>query len=159
MPRVHFVKKARKANKEAGIEKGDSYYWWKFRYGGKRVSKTRPQQSQLTQSGFLSAMYGLQEEYALLSADNLEDAESTAERLGEMASEVRELGEECSSKADNMECSFSGGSPTIDMLRERADACEMIADELESEQGELESAIQDKDVDSLSFGNVGWDFS
>lgn len=24
---------------------------------------------------------------------------------------------------------------------------------------EAESAIQDKDVDSLSFGNVGWDFS
>ena len=34
MPRVHFVKKARKDYPSTGIQKGDSYYWWQFRYGG-----------------------------------------------------------------------------------------------------------------------------
>ena len=38
MPRVHHVKSARKDNPVA--KKGESYYWWKFRYGGKRYSKT-----------------------------------------------------------------------------------------------------------------------
>lgn len=60
MPRVHYVKKARKDH-PGGIKKGDSYYHWKFRYGGKRYSKTRPKRSQLTQSGFLSALWELED--------------------------------------------------------------------------------------------------
>ena len=42
MPRVNYVKKARKAIPGADIKVGDAYYWWKFRYGGKHVSKIRP---------------------------------------------------------------------------------------------------------------------
>ena len=61
MPQVHFVKKARKTNKTLGIKKGDSYYWWKFRYGGKHVSTKHPRPSQLTQSDFLGTALGLQE--------------------------------------------------------------------------------------------------
>jgi hypothetical protein len=60
MPRVNFVKKARKAIPSSGIKVGDSYYWWKFRYGGKFVSKERPRQSQLTQSK-LSGVYAAEE--------------------------------------------------------------------------------------------------
>jgi hypothetical protein len=52
MARAHFVKKARKAIPGTDIKKGDSYYWWKFRFGGKRTSKTAPKASQLTQSEF-----------------------------------------------------------------------------------------------------------
>ncbi len=53
MARAHFVKKARKDNPAAGIKAGDSYYWWKFRRGGKHYSKTAPRPSQLTQSEYL----------------------------------------------------------------------------------------------------------
>ena len=61
MPRVHHVKRARKAVKSAGIKVGDSYYWWKFRYGGKHTSKTPPRQSQLTNSDKLSRAYAASE--------------------------------------------------------------------------------------------------
>ena len=43
MPRVNYVKKARKNN--PAVKRGESYFWWKFRYGGKQYSKTRPRQS------------------------------------------------------------------------------------------------------------------
>ena len=73
MPRVKHVQSARKAIPSAGIEVGDSYYWWKFRYGGKRVSKTYPKRSQLTQS-LWSSVYAAQEE--------LEEAKANADDLG-----------------------------------------------------------------------------
>jgi len=38
MPRVHFVKKARKDNSAA--KAGESYYWWKFRYRGRRPTRS-----------------------------------------------------------------------------------------------------------------------
>ena len=75
MPRVHHVKAA-KDYPDHGIKKGEMYFHWKFRYGGKHRSKVRPRSSQLTQSDFLSQMYGIQEEIedaivALLSADQV----------------------------------------------------------------------------------------
>ena len=57
MPRLHFVKHARKAIPSIKVEKGDSYYWWKFPYRPRTVSKTRPRRSQLTQSEFYAAMW------------------------------------------------------------------------------------------------------
>jgi len=50
MPRVHFVKHARKDNDL--VKKGESYYWWKFRFTGKCMSKTPPRKSQLTESEY-----------------------------------------------------------------------------------------------------------
>jgi len=32
MPRVHFVKKARRDYPDDDIKKDESYYWWKFRF-------------------------------------------------------------------------------------------------------------------------------
>ncbi len=49
-----------------------------------------------------------------------------------------------------MESVFTGGSPTIDLLNERADACDRIADDLESAASDAESADiegDDKDFD------------
>lgn len=51
--KVHYVKSARKDYPAHGIAKGEPYYWWKFRYGGKHYSKTAPPPSRLTQSDFL----------------------------------------------------------------------------------------------------------
>lgn len=45
-------KKARKNYKYAGIKKGDTYFWWKFRNSPIRRSKTYPKRQQLTQSNF-----------------------------------------------------------------------------------------------------------
>ncbi len=57
MPRVTHVKKARKDNPVC--KAGESYYWWKFRYGGKRYSLTRPRPSQLTQSAYFGGLRAL----------------------------------------------------------------------------------------------------
>lgn len=70
MPRVHFVKKARKDVSNSDIKKGESYYWWKFRFGGKCVSRTPPKQSQLTQSDFLSQIYKIQDRISEMTTDD-----------------------------------------------------------------------------------------
>ena len=81
MPRVTFVKSARKDNPVA--KKGESYYWWKFRYGGKRYSKTRPRPSQLTQSPYYSQVRSLVEQ--------IEDATVTdQEQFEELRDAMRE---------------------------------------------------------------------
>jgi hypothetical protein len=91
MPRVHHVRRARKKNPVAEI--GESYYWWKFRYGDKRYSKEPPRRSQLTQSSFLSTLWDLE--------DNLPD-EITEAEAEDLLATLEELSEECQSSLDNM---------------------------------------------------------
>lgn len=132
MPKVHHVKRARKPIADHGINVGDSYYWWKFRYGGKHVSKTAPRPSQLTQSDFLSEILAL-EESIQDAIGNFESAlEDMKSAIGEAADRVRDMASECEEKASNVEDRFPGGSPTIDLLNERASKCEEVADALES---------------------------
>jgi hypothetical protein len=129
MPRVTFVKKARKDHPAGGIKKGESYYWWKFRHGGKHYSRKRPRPSQLTMSDKLSRLYAAQEsvEDALRDSCLPEDWRSTVE---EAANEVREIGEEYQESCDNIRDQFTD-SPTADECEEKAEACQSLADELE----------------------------
>lgn len=136
MPRVHKVKKARKAYPEDGIAKGDSYYWWKFRYGGKRRSKTYPRRSQLTQSAFLSAIYDIEEDLGNLAA---EDGDDLLAQLEDLASRIRELGEEAQENRENMPQSLQDGE-VGQMLEERYEVCEAWADGLESIQVDEDEA-------------------
>ena len=126
MARAHHVKKARKAIKGTDIKKGDSYYWWKFRRGGKHFSKTPPRRSQLTRSEFYAAIYDIEDEIAGLTAD-----ETLSSVVEDIASRLRELGEECQSKFDNMPEGLQQGD-TGQLLEERVSACESMADEFES---------------------------
>lgn len=121
MPRVNYVKAAAKDNTVA--KKGEPYYWWKFRYGGKHLSKTPPKQSQLTQSAYLQTIYSLQEleqpEFDMLS-DSLDDIKGQLETLRDEQQE----------KLDNMPEGLQQGS-TGQLLQERYDACENAVNELE----------------------------
>ena len=130
MPRVTFVAKARKAIPDYGIKVGDSYYWWKFRYGGRHVSKTRPRQSQLTQSDYLSQAYSLQEQLEDLEIDP-EDLSSVTSELSSIADELRNLGSEQADKRSNMPDQLQD-SDTGQRLEGREQACEEIAGELEN---------------------------
>lgn len=128
MPRVTFVKKARKDN--PACKKGESYYWWALmsgdRYGPKRYSKTMPKPSQLTNSEFLGTMGDIEEEIGSLAADDgLEDS------VADIAGRIRELGEEQKGKFDNMPDSLQQGE-IGQLLEERANKCSEIADELEN---------------------------
>lgn len=153
MPRVTFVKKARKAIKAYDIKKGDSYYHWSFRRGGKRISKTHPRPSQLTQSEYFGAVYS--------SLENLEDVvkkvdglvaagTAKAEDLGTVAAALRELQEtfdeqrdSCEEKRSNMEEKFPSGCPSMETMDERISQCEELGPASEDAAVEVEGIIDD----------------
>lgn len=106
MPKVHFVKKSRKAY--PGLPVGSSYYWWKFRYQSKRRSATKPRRSQLTQSGFLSTLYEIE--------DNLPtDLDGIESLIGELEG----LQEECQDSLDNMPEHLQDTSWSGELLSDR----------------------------------------
>lgn len=125
MARAHFVKKARKANKEYGIKKGESYYWWKFRRGGKHVSKTPPKPSQLTQSDFWSAVYSVQE-----SAGTVPAFDDLGGERDNLVSEFQNIEDETQGKFDNMPEGLQQGD-TGQLLEERVSAIQEVISELE----------------------------
>jgi hypothetical protein len=126
MAHATFVKKARKNVPNTDIKAGDSYYWWKFRFGGKHYSKTQPRRSQLTQSSFYSQLYDIEDAIGDLKAGP--DLEGDVQ---DIAQQLRDLGQEASDARDNMPESLQD-SDTGTMLQERYDACEAAADELEN---------------------------
>jgi hypothetical protein len=127
MPKVNFVKKARKdINSE--IKAGDSYYWWKFRYGGKRVSKTPPKPKDLTQSDFLISLYSIEEEIESFSADDKESFDSQKE---DILSQIEDLKTETEDKLSNMPEQLQS-APTGELLQERIDGLEEWYSELEA---------------------------
>lgn len=126
MPRVHFVKKARKDN--SAVKAGEPYYWWKFRYGGKRRSKTRPRPSQLTQSAYYSSVRSLVERVEDYTFEDYDDFETFRD---EMKDEIQELGSQAQESLDNMPDSLQY-SPTGELLQERVDACDTADNDLDS---------------------------
>jgi len=140
MPRVHFVKKAMKDN--VAVKKGEPYYWWEFRFGGKHYSATPPKQSQLTQSEFLSTVYDLNDRLDSLTADDFSDL---GFQLQDIADEFRSQAEECESKKSNMPDSLQE-SPTGNLLEERACACNDIADSLENIDCEVDESEWEQEV-------------
>ena len=121
MPRVHFVRKARKDN--PAVKKGESYYWWKFRFGSKIRSKTRPPRWKLTRSSFLSTLWQLED-----SIPN----EMTEEEIESFISELEILKEECEGSLDNMPEQLRDTSESGYLLQERVDGLENWIAELES---------------------------
>jgi len=126
MTRAIFVKKAQKDYPEHSIKKGESYYWWKFRFGGKHFSKTAPKASQLTQSGFLQTLYDIQERIEGVGVD--EDLDSF---LTEVKSDLESLRDECQSSLDNMPQHLQESSSSGEMLTNRIDALGSFMDELD----------------------------
>lgn len=124
MPRVTHVKSARKDNPVC--KKGESYYWWKFRYGGKRYSLTRPRQSQLTQSAYFGTVYSTQE----MIEDWTGEADDWEGLVDEVRDAVTELRDETQDSLDNMPEQLQY-SPTGELLQERVDALDSVESELD----------------------------
>jgi len=171
MPRLNFVKKARKdiyrngkevkADNKKGykidksqpsdendkllVAKGEGYYWWQFAYSPKSISLTRPKQSQLTRSEFLQAYYGWQEAIETYEADD--GLESNIENL---ASEIEELGTELQERLDNMPEHLQETSTAGELLTERIEECETLAQELndidieEPSEEDVRSEVKDE---------------
>ena len=135
MPRVTHVKKAQKDN--SVCKAGESYYWWKFRYGGKHYSLTYPKRSQLTQSDFLSQMYDIEDEQ-LSKATECKTVEELQILIEEATSELDNLSCEQDDKFQNMPEGLQYG-PTGELLEERSQGCLDMVSELEDIDLEYDS--------------------
>lgn len=153
MARANFVKKARKPIPEAGIKVGDSYWWWKFRHGGKRVSKTKPRSSQLTQSDFLSRVYSILEYIEDMTTDS--DFESSKE---EILTWVEELRDEQEEKLNNMPDQLQY-APTGELLQERYDSLDSAYTEIDIIETEINEEEFEPDEDWDDFYDPDSDIS
>lgn len=151
MPRVHFVKKARKDNPRAGVKKGESYYWWSNRLPGRKAgikhySKTPPKPSQVTGNPYVAATLSIEEDFAGLPQDvsTIEELESVAESLQDLAQQAEELGEEQEEKLRNMPQGLQEGD-TGQLLQSRVDGCSDMAEALRSAADEISGFEIDED--------------
>lgn len=143
MPRVH-TQKAGKDYPSHNIKKGETYYWWKFRHGGKVMSKTPPKPSQLTMSK-MSAAYAASEDLdsAIDGADSLDDLKDA---LQTAADAIRDVGQEYRDSAENIREHFPE-SPTADDCEEKADGLEAWADDIENAISEVDGIDASDHVD------------
>lgn len=140
MPRVNYVKKARKDVPGTDIKAGEPYYWWKFRYGGKRCSRTRPRASQLTQSDKKSRAYAAAEALEDIKVDEDTSLDDLKSQLEEIASEIGDIAEEYRESIQNM--------PESLQESDTAQQCEESAENLESWQADIEQALDSIDEES-----------
>lgn len=138
MPRVHTVQKAAKDYPAQGISRGDTYYWWKFRFGGKRMSKTYPKRSQLTQSSFLQSLYELQDNFSF-------DQDDPGSSRDELINEIENLRDECQSSLENMPEHLRETSDSGLMLQERIEALEAWVSDLEQVDCEIDEELSDEE--------------
>lgn len=140
MARVHFVKEARKDYPEIEVKKGESYYWWQFRFGPKRKSKTAPRRAQLTQSGFLSQLYDIED--GLPGRFTGLDIDDVLGEIDNLVSEIEDMKGDCESALENMPDNLRESSNSGITLQERIDG-------LDNWISELQSADTDYDKDSM----------
>lgn len=145
MARAHFVKKARRNYNDAGIKKGESYYWWKFNFS-KYIhrSKTAPRRSQLTQSGFLAQLYDIEDNISDMSVENYSCGDDIRSDLDSFIGDIQSLLDECQNNLDNMPEHLQESSSSGETLRERIDALEGWISELESINCDFE--LYDNDI-------------
>lgn len=133
MPRVHKVNKARKAYPDAGIEKGDKYYWWQFRGSPVMRSKTYPKRSQLTRSGFLLELYDIEDSIAgMVGPDEMD----------EILERIDNLRDECQESLDNMPEALQETSDSGMLLQDRISELESWYDELDSVDREVDADLE-----------------
>ena len=133
-------RKARKDYPDQGIKKGDMYYYTKIKTGPRssRVirSLTPIRQSQMTTSAFKSGWYGAQESWG--------EGKHSIELLQSIAESIREIGQEAQDGHDNMPDALQE-SDTGQMLQDRADKCEEVADALDELVSEAEGMEEPED--------------
>lgn len=127
------------------IKKGESYYWWQFNFTNhKHISKDKPKASQLTQSEFLSTLYGIQEDISSrdFTADDLES------ELQEIKDSIQELLDETQEKYDNMPEHLQESSDSGNTLQERIEALESWISDLDSVDTDITVDDED-DINSM----------
>lgn len=118
------------------ILKGDSYKWFKFRWGSKIIfcEAHYPRLSEMTTSDKLARLYAAQEEIE----GAMSDRESIITALEDAISTAEEVGSEYESSLENMPEGLQQ-SATGEAIQEKIDACSAWATELETCKDEIES--------------------
>jgi chromosome segregation ATPase len=146
MARANFVAKARKDNRVA--LKGESYYWWKFRYGGKQYSKTRPHRSQLTQSAFYSQLWQLEDDFEA-SVHAVGTVEELPELIESMIGDLEALMDECQQSLEAMPESLQESSMSGELLAERIEGIEGWINELQDIDMSMEDATTEEEEEEI----------
>jgi DNA repair exonuclease SbcCD ATPase subunit len=123
------------------IAKGESYYWWQFQNSPKQYSKNPPRASQLTQSAYLSTLYGIDEQIEDFSADTAEELKDFVEDIKTQLEELRDTTQE---SFDNIPENLQY-SPNAELLQERIECLESAIDELDS----MDLEYEEKDEEEL----------
>ncbi len=150
MARAHFVKSARKSYKAHGIKKGESYWWWKFNRQPKQYSKTEPTRSQLTQSGFLQTLYGIEDDIAAFDVDSKERFDDEKQMI---LSSIEELKDECQSSLDAMPEHLQDTSDSGILLSERISGLEDWYNEID----QIECDYDEDEIKTNIAIDEGWD--
>jgi len=139
MTRAVFVKAARKDN--PAVKAGESYWWWKFRYGGKHYSRERPRPSQLTQSPYYQGVRSLGETVEDWDPVDADDVEAMRDQA---VSDLQEMLDTCQENLDNIPEALKDGS-SGETLQNRIGELESAIGELES----LDAAFDEDDGEEL----------
>lgn len=118
------------------IKPGDSYYWWanKLPGAGSGYKQIRcaehPPTIQERTPGRAGQLMGLQSEWEneLSACQSVEDLEAARDSI---AGQIRDFGQEYVDSADNMESGFGHETYQSQELREKGEAIDSIADEVE----------------------------
>lgn len=113
-------------NDKVLIAKGQTYYRWKFKKGGERLSLTYPKRQQLTQSDFLQQVWDIEDRLAEWTVEG-----HGQDELESMVSDLESLRDETQEKLDNMPEGLQQGA-TGELLQERVDALEEMISEIEN---------------------------
>lgn len=109
--RVTTVQAARKPQGTCGrcgitIDKGDSYRWWKFRYGGRRIRCTKPtcapKRSELTQNEVLGTAWDLADS----DLPVMGEPDDFDEQVADAVNTIGEILDMIQEKMDNIEQGF-----------------------------------------------------
>lgn len=137
MAKIHFVKRARKTNPV--VQKGESYYWWRFAFQPKQYSKTPPTRSQAVRSPFYKELYRIEDD---ITAGIHKDPDGFR---SDVIPDIEQLMQECLDSRDNMPQGLQD-SPSGELLQERADGLEEWINQIEHELDNVESLSGDEDV-------------
>lgn len=142
MTRLNFVKSANKDYPNAGIKKGDSYWWWQLYRQPRQMSKERPKGSQIASSDYARSVLSLIEG---LEEIEKQDVSWTSDDRDSLVSDLEQIRDEEQEKFDNLPEGFQMGD-VGQRLEEHVGDLDGWIDELNGiefdEDGENEEALE-----------------
>jgi hypothetical protein len=148
MPRVHTVNKARASKRTRTcrtcgheIKPGESYRYFEPRYGPPVMycHEHYPRRSHMTTSK-LGSLYDAQDDFDASAIDSIDDLQGALQTIADTA---REVASEYEDSISNMPEGLQEG-PTAEDMREKIDALEAYADELEQFEPDVETFDEDQ---------------